>query len=509
MGDAAIAHRTSPEAVLAREESQSNFAGMAPRQAAALAARAFPQAITRAEAPPELPAGAKITGYPSVNAAQVTLSEGKHEVLESTGPLAMEASPGHREAIDLALRESGGAYQAIRSPLDLSIPKHLSAGITLPDSGVTLTPADWRGRPLQGAEGQTDGATVFYGATATNSDIAIKPTVFGVAVNELLRSQGSPTTLYLRVGLPHGARLVQAHHGSGAVQVIAEGQPLATILPPGAVDAAGAPVPVSMRLRGRDLVVVSVDTRPGEYQYPIEVDPETTDSQLANSVAGKPTNWAPLTGPGGVFHPSSCDCTPELLSDEANGASYGATEYGGWAYHTNGDSDISELTGTTYAYNIYGEHGERSHVMSYYELLTYAGAKEEQVILSGYSNPYYAEKTESICAPSTYRCRPGTGSPANSVHFEQAAQEACAGCSFKDELWAGHVYISQPEGSYAHFNYSSPNIEYKVPSKTEAGKMEPVTRPNVLYLGAKKGVYCMIRGSSRPLSRQRWAEPSE
>ena len=92
--------------------------------------------------------------------------------------------------------------------------------------GLSLTPVDEDGHPLSGSEGQIDGASVFYGGTATDMDSAARPTPFGFEVDSLLRSPRSPRTLYFRVGLPSGATLQQPRRDPGAVQVIDAGAPI-------------------------------------------------------------------------------------------------------------------------------------------------------------------------------------------------------------------------------------------------------------------------------------------
>jgi hypothetical protein len=93
--DAAEARRLSPGAVAAREESQAKYAGLNDAGAAKLAQEAFPAVIGEpAGGPPNLPAGESIVGYPAVNVARVDQGGGKHGVIESTAPMAVEPALG-------------------------------------------------------------------------------------------------------------------------------------------------------------------------------------------------------------------------------------------------------------------------------------------------------------------------------------------------------------------------------------------------------------------------------
>ena len=107
------------------------------------------------------------------------------------------------------------------------------------------------GSPLGGSEGAIDGASCAVRQHADGMDSVVKPTTAGFEADTLLRSVESPQQLYFRVGMPEGASLVQAKDGSGAVEVVKEGTAIATVLPPGAQDAAGTAVPVSMSRLGR------------------------------------------------------------------------------------------------------------------------------------------------------------------------------------------------------------------------------------------------------------------
>ena len=288
----------NPETITIREADRTKYEGLNAEQAAKVASEVFPAVIGEpAGGLPVLAAGESVTGYPSDSSAEVDLGEGGRGVVDSMEPLAVEASPGHREALDLGLDEVGGVFQAVRSDVALRIAKQLAGGVQLAGTGVSLTPVDASGSPLGGSEGVVDGATVLYANTQTDTDTIIKPLALGFDEATLLRSVESPVQLYFRLGVPEGASVVQAPGASGAVKVVQYGQTIASIQPPSALDAAGTQVPVQMTV-SRDTLAVSVDDRSGEYQLPILVDPTVIDEEI-----NVDTNWQSVQStPGFTYY---------------------------------------------------------------------------------------------------------------------------------------------------------------------------------------------------------------
>ena len=245
---------TNPEVIRVREESQTKYEHLNSEQVATLAEQTFPTIMDDlAGGQPRLPVGAKIVGFPTNNAAQVSLAEGRHGVIESSEPLAVETTSGQREPIDLSLNETNGVFQPHQSAVALRIPKQLSGGVQLATAGISVTPLNSSGSPVGGSEGEVNGATVLYANTQVDTDTVIKPLVLGFEADTLLRSVESPHQLAFRVGLPPGASLAQGVAGSGQVEVIDEGTVIALISPPSAQDAAGTAVPVSMAVSGSTL----------------------------------------------------------------------------------------------------------------------------------------------------------------------------------------------------------------------------------------------------------------
>jgi len=162
LSEAEEARRASPEAAVARQESQSKFEGLGAGEASKLAGEVFPGVVDHlAGGPPQLPEGQRITDFIGANAAQVSLAQGGHAVMESMGPIATESSPGKWVPIDLSVSEAGGGFQVANPAVGVGIPKRLQDGVSLADSGVSLTPVDASGAAVGGGEGGVDGSVVF------------------------------------------------------------------------------------------------------------------------------------------------------------------------------------------------------------------------------------------------------------------------------------------------------------------------------------------------------------
>ena len=486
------ARLTSPEAVAARQASQTSFEGLSGEAAKKLAGESFPKVVDEpAGGPPKLPAGQSIVGYSTDDAAQVDLPEGKHAVLESMAPIALETSGGRHVPVDLGLSEAGGAFESKTPVIGVRIPKQLSAGVSLGSTGVSLTPVDEHGVALGGSEGALDGASVLYANTQADMDSLVKPTTEGFEADTILRSVESPQQLFFRVGLPAGASLVAAKDGSGVVEVVEEGATIATVLPPGAQDAAGTAVPVSMSVSG-DTLTLSIADHAAEYQYPVEVDPEVTGKDVQLTKEGsKRSNWEFYTGKGnGKKEPST-----NFSSSEEGGIlkTYGVHEYAEkeeafWVYQTRGVSKIYEFEGETEASNK-EDRIESIVELQYGEVKTESGITEAKEVLStetGGTSEYKRKALPKVLCPSgEASCPSSAGHEGNAVHFQQSVVNGPTGkYSFSDELDEGTVYISEPEienskkekekiHSTTSENTTSPEFEIEVEnSKKEKEKQK-------------------------------------
>ncbi len=468
------ARRANPEARQAREKSRTAFEGLGVGVVAKLAGEVFPALIDEPVGGlPRLPAGQRIIGYPTDRAVQVDLGNGKHSVIESTEPLATETSRGHREAIDLGLSETNGAFHPVRSDVGVEIPKRLAGGVQLPGSGVSLTPIDAQGAALGGTEGALDGSTVLYANTQTDMDTVVKPTAAGFAEDTMLRSVQSPQQLFFRVGAPQGASLVD---DSGAIQVVDNGHTIASVLPVSATDAAGANVPVSASVSG-NTITLAVDDRAGEYQFPIAVDPTVEDLELTG--VSKPTRWK--FGPTGATHFTSSGWRgSEALTLQTTGT-YKIGEDGYLYYETQGESKITE----TDFVEVSGKN--TGNIETVLQLAHLNGTEEVEEdterLFPEQGKEYGREPAHEVC--DTYKLlkecsfpeEDKDGAPHNLVKIQQSPTAEGSGENIV-KLYKAHVHIYQEKGpEEPEFNTASPtlynghenvqNVLYKSENKPE------------------------------------------
>jgi streptogramin lyase len=483
--------RDSPEAVAARIASATAFEGLDGEQVAKVAKEAFPGLVDHpAGGPPPLPEGQTIDEIVGPDAVEVA-GGGRHEVIESTAPIAVQGSSGQWEPVNLGLVEAEGGFQPATPVVGVQIPKRLGDGVRLAGVGVSLTPTEGSsGSPLEGS-GEIVGSTVLYANTQTDMASMIKPTTAGFAADTLLLSEASPQQIYFRVGMPEGASLVQAKDGSGVVEVLEEGAAIATISAPRAVDAAGTAVSVSMSLSG-DTLVLSVADHSAEYQYPVEVDPEVTGKDVQLTKEGsKRSNWEFYTGKGnGKNEPST-----NFASSEEGGIlkTYGVHEYkegeeAFWVYQTRGVSKIYQFKGETEASNK-EDHIESVVELQYGEVKTEHGvteaegkAKKRLSTETEGTSEYKQKEFPVLCPSGTESCPESAGHEGNAVHFQQSVvNKPTSKYSFSDELDKGTVYISEPEKTHSttSYNTSSEKFEYKI--KNSKGEEVTEKRNNALY----------------------------
>jgi streptogramin lyase len=472
------ARRSNPAAIARRVASHSAFEGLSSRTAIGEAKHAFPALLDHtAGGVPSLSSGERIVRYLTGNAAQVALP-GRVGVIETLEPIASGRSHGAHVPFDLQLVRGGDGYKPVRSAVGLSVPSALSRGVELPQIGVSLVPVDRRGVALAASAGQSDGAGVFWnvatGGPVRDLATLAKASPRGFDLSTLLFSQDSPSQLYFRVRMPAGARLLRKRDGS--VQIVNGHETIAVVSPVSAEDAEGTSVPTSVSVNGA-VISVHVDTS-GDYLYPIVVDPEVNDSQLAKTSAGKRSNWEFQTN-SAHFTSSAVYEGPgaEHLETRASGG-YGGSEYGYWGYQTKGVSHIYEIKTETSA------HNSGAKVESFLEFEEPpSGARETKKILSTpYENPEYERKAATLCAANASKveeCLPGSGKAGNSVHFQQSTTGSSS-TGFSDTMSQGIVSIAEPSGTHSAtgYNTSSPTLEFETEVE---GKKVKVARQNVLY----------------------------
>ena len=481
--DVQQARHSSSAAYLGRIRSRTEFEHLKAPQAAQVAREAFPTLIEKHDGgAPSLPPGQRVVRYTAPNVAQLALPGGKHAVIESMAPMATPTTAGHFTPIDLALTDAGSSYIPASSDVPVQIPKQLSDGVRTPEDGVSLTPVEASGDPLAGAEGSVDGASVIYANTETDTDTVAKPTGRGFEVSSILRSIDSPQRLYYRVGLPSSASLVQ-RRSRGPVEIVSDGVPIAMVMPPGAVDASGDPVTLTMQVKGT-VLELEVKNNSSEYQYPIEVDPEVTTEDRSLTGAVFPiepykggTNWLPFETFPAFHYEKNYSCGSEWYWCDQSWyieprSSYSGSEYAGIQYETQGVSKLYEFESW-----LEGEN-EPSETLTQVEIDTHGGIGTYTAPLS--KGPYYKNEPALICAQSG-RCEPSEGTEGGLARVMDYTSKSEPIYGFWTQIWDARVYIAQEQGPEASSTTACPECGFNTSSATitdEAG-----TRSNVLYGG--------------------------
>ncbi len=474
-----------PQAQALRLASRTRFEHLGAGAVDRLAADFFPTIVNEPSGGAvRLLAGGRISRYLGTNAADVTLPNGKHGVIEALEPIARPTAPGRFAALNLSLKDAGSSYVPAGATLSVHIPKRLSVGVSMPGNSVSLVPSDAHGTPLSGSAGALDGASVVYANTQTDADTLVKPTTSGFEVDAILRSVDSPSRLYFRVGMPAGARLVHAGH-SDLVRVVKGGATLAMIAAPYAQDATGMAVPVSVGTSG-DFVHLAVDLRSARLQYPIAVDPWVIDEQLTGESHGTRWKFCASDGPADcstrsttVFKSTGWGSNGGLTNESA---SYSGGKWASLKYVTQGESKITSVDGFATGTN------PSANIETNAELLTSGGTLESREYVSSPPATSYSNASILVCAKNSGgepSCTTGVGSPGNYFRFIQST--GGSGSNMSDTIKNTAVEIQQSTNPTASFNTSSPTIKWE-----EGGKV--VEQPNVLYgsgrwLGGKAGAY--------------------
>lgn len=457
---------------------------MSSSAAVSVAKRTFPGIIDRtAGGMPELPAGERVVRFLGNHAAQIALPGGGRAVLQSAAPIATGAH-GPKTPVNLSLSDTGSSFTPANPAVPVTISKELSQGVLLADSGVTLTPVDAADVALQ-ASGSLDGQAVVYPNALPDSDAVAKPTADGFETYMVLRSTDSPENLYYRVGLPANGRLIGSAGHSGA-EVEVNGHAIASILLPNATDAAGARVPVSMRVSG-DVLALHVPHKMASYDYPIAVDPTIVDKQTAySSVKGEYSNWAYASNNINAFNSVQENETSTThgfygIEDVMNEPFTSGT-YGVISYTTQGESKITEFKVESYTPT------EHAFVTTYMRIANKAKTVENQLEL-----PASAERAwHSITA---------AGSNENAAIFE--AQAKASGNTVQSIMYNTEVKLSQEKAPTISFetaketigssrnalypgNWGGPNSVFQVTGKDPGLGVWEISfkSPNALEWGA-------------------------
>ncbi|HEX4436006.1 MAG TPA: RHS repeat-associated core domain-containing protein [Solirubrobacteraceae bacterium] len=438
--DQVIASRWTPAAVLARTASKTHFEHMSAASAERLDATALPGVAASATPTLEPPSGARIARYLSPTSAEFALPDGRHAVAVANVPIARKTGSGAFAALDLGLRRGASGFTPAGAYTQVHIPAALDEGIGLGATGVSLTPLGSSGAPLD-ATGTLDDSAAFYANSQLDSDTAVKPTPLGFETSTLLRSADSPQKLVFRVGLPAGAKLIASKrpNGSTAAAVRSTGRTYALIEAPTAEDAAGQPVPVTMKIAG-DRLVLTVAHRDGDYQYPIDVDPTVSDGSSTGA-----TNWRFARG-GGVEHTG---IEGNFIYEYYTGESWiirpevghFASEWGAVLYPTQGESHIYALWAESSANDTATPAANSMGIFS-------ASGWETNLPLP----TAYGRTANTVCVTSG--CEPSSGSAGNLAAYWVSTTGG--GAAGEATMYAAVVYIAQNNGPSASFDTTTP-----------------------------------------------------
>ena len=489
--DAEWARHASSAAIVARERSRTEFAHLGTAQAARVAREVFPALVEKRDGGmPTLPAGEKLRRFSAENVAQISLPHHDRGVVESLEPMAIRKASGQFEPIDLALRDEGSSFTPTTSQVAVQIPKHLQGGVRASQSGVSLTPIDAKGEVLGGSEGSMDGVSVLYTNTQADTDTLAKPTSRGFELSAILRSEASPHELDYRLGLPNGASLVQ-HQRHSSMQVVKEGVTIGMLMLPTAVDAAGMPVPVTMAVDG-NLLTVEVQDASGEYQYPIQVDPEYATGKDRSLTGGVwpvehpkegETNWVPIHSAGFSEEHTykkqyGLGGNPEWYEQawyiEPN-REYNASEFAGLRYRTQGESTIYNLEMSVEGEN---EPSQTATAVEYRYGPEEEGRDNYSVLSEGIHQTRYEDKPLSMT--SGYLHNPLETPRNNDVRLMDYTTQHEYSYGFWTWIYNAQVYVAQEESKYPETEptLTCPQCGFNMSSSTIVGAGG---RANVLH----------------------------
>lgn len=359
--------RATSEERGARARSRSAYRGRGRDAALVVARRELARLMAEPLwAPPRLADGERIVGYPSDHLIQIRRDgEKTGSVIATPFPARVADEKGVKRPIDLGLAEGPDAFETKNSLVDVRLPKELSAGVKLGDTGVSLRPAA-TGTASGGIE---QAGKVFWSDVATDTDFMVAPLPNGIQTFHLLRSADAPQELALMLDLPADTTLRYANvstpgfgppakPNSAGIEIVRGTTVVGTISPPVAFDADNEPVAVQLRL-GEGRVTLEVAHRDADVKYPLTVDPVfvgyVRDDNTWRDGYASFAGWQYLSVPSGYFPGlagNSIWGNGLYVTAYANGG-YCCNWFGQWIYYAPGTSYIyrADLTGMYYAHS--------------------------------------------------------------------------------------------------------------------------------------------------------------
>jgi sugar lactone lactonase YvrE len=261
----------SPGAIEEREESRDAFADLGAAGAQGLLQAFFGEQLAKLNSDPARTLGdAEVVRTLSPTVATVT-EDGDGALLDAGIPVRTADEDGDLRKVDLGLEATAAGFETANALSDVSVGDTAADPVEIGEEGVSISQAG----AAAGSVSRRFGAqNVFQFETRADTDTLVSPTASGVEIFNLLRSEESPEALRFEIDLPQGAQLQPDGHG-GAL-VVQEGETIAAIPFPTAVDAQGTDVPVELAVDG-GTIVLRVPHRGADLAYPILVDPILED----------------------------------------------------------------------------------------------------------------------------------------------------------------------------------------------------------------------------------------
>jgi streptogramin lyase len=257
----------SPTAIQEREQSRRAYVGIDPEAAKALIRSVFEAELAALDADPaRVLSDAQLVGPVNGNTATVRENE-KNTLLDAGMPIRDENDNGEMQKVDLSLEPTLEGYEAVNPLVDgLVIPDSAAGEVRLGDEGLSIA-----------AEGVADRVAhrfsdedIYFNSVLPDTGYLVTPTRGGVELFNVLYSEESPESIHYDLDLPEGAQLQS--DGLGGAEVVRDGEQLAHIPFPTAIDAQGTRVPVDLEIDGSSLDL-HIAHRAGDYAMPILVDP--------------------------------------------------------------------------------------------------------------------------------------------------------------------------------------------------------------------------------------------
>lgn len=174
------------------------------------------------------------------------------------------------EGNDPSLVIKGSAIESTGTPVQTSLTADPKDGIEIEGSETAIEVT-----PTSSAGGSTQVTAGIAGLTSNaqaNVDTIVRPKFNGTLLFQLLRDKSAPETYSWEVGLEEGQRLEAIDNRFAAVY-FENGELAALIAAEVAHDAAGAEVPTSLGVSGKNVLNLTVHHHEGSYVYPIHAGP--------------------------------------------------------------------------------------------------------------------------------------------------------------------------------------------------------------------------------------------